>query len=778
MKNMKTLLMSMSSVIVATISLSAFGGSVFAAPGDLLEPTPVRYGIWVANTEITSENKDNVLEGDSVNDGKVKFDPDTHTLSFDDAVITTGYEYDDDTYGIFVTRLSQGNYDNSFIYMNGSVKISDVSVGILAEEELTIDSKDYKDVIDIKASNMGIDASFVRLEEAKVSIDMSSGDNTVAIAALDDVEIAGTDLTITGDYYGIMANGDIIIAGQNDPNVSITSTGSCLFSRGTYIDLYCGNIDLKSTGDKSAFTYVPATVVASQVLTSGPAKIKVDSNASGIAAESTIKIDGSDLRLNAKDYGLVSYDSLDLIIGYSHNCIEINAGTAVAASEINVDTDLVKAPKNCKISFDNDTFMNIIANEDDTCATYVVINGYELSYIEASEPTLEKEGNIAYYQAGTAGDNKIFEDELGTKEITDKTSVIIPKLVAMPDVTGKNYEEAKTLLEAFLKDNNIDATVNVGWASNSDSSKNLLVAESMPAAGTGIGSSTKEITITAYEGYNPPANDNNTTNNDNTPNNNESSDKDVNDPNAKIASFVERLYKFVLGREAEEGGKKYWVNELTSFNQSGAQVAQGFVFSAEFINSNATDEQFVETLYKTFFDRESDAEGLKYWVGLLSDKKATRQEVANGFIFSQEWADTCASYGILSGIDIKPSTEIKPTELTYSFVERLYKTALNREFDAAGREYWAVKLANFTLTGEQVGAEFFLSAEMKDMKLSNEEFVNRLYLTFMNREPEAEGKAYWIGLLDKGTDRSSVVFGFTRSAEFTEKCVEARIIPC
>jgi hypothetical protein len=107
----------------------------------------------------------------------------------------------------------------------------------------------------------------------------------------------------------------------------------------------------------------------------------------------------------------------------------------------------------------------------------------------------------------------------------------------------------------------------------------------------------------------------------------------------------------------------------------------------------------------------------------------------------------------------------------------MYTTALGRGYDEEGKQYWASELANFNITGESVGAFFFLSDEMNGYGLSDQEYLNRLYATFMNREPDADGAAYWLSVLSSGTPRADVVFGFTRSPEFTEKCVEARILP-
>ena len=249
------------------------------------------------------------------------------------------------------------------------------------------------------------------------------------------------------------------------------------------------------------------------------------------------------------------------------------------------------------------------------------------------------------------------------------------------------------------------------------------------------------------------------------------------DPKAQILDFVNRIYTYVLDREPETEGAAFWTDELYKFSRTGAEVAQGFIFSQEFIDRNTTDEQFVTILYKTFFGREADEAGLKYWLEQLSSGTMDRVTVANGFIFSQEWADTCASYGIRSGGELKPTGKIEPTELTYAFVERMYTTAMGRDYDAEGRQYWAGELANFNITGEQVGAFFFLSEEMINYKLSDQEYLNRLYATFMNREADADGSAYWLGVMASGATRESVVYGFTRSPEFTEKCIEARILP-
>ena len=244
-----------------------------------------------------------------------------------------------------------------------------------------------------------------------------------------------------------------------------------------------------------------------------------------------------------------------------------------------------------------------------------------------------------------------------------------------------------------------------------------------------------------------------------------------------IRYFVNRIYSYVLNREPENEGVNFWVDELYNFRRSGAEVAQGFIFSPEFEGRGTDNETFISILYRTFFDREPDEDGMNYWLNMLSSGQMDRVAVANGFIFSQEWADTCGRYGIRSGGDKSSSYPIDPNDKTYAFVERMYTTAMDRESDPDGKEYWANELSNFRCSGETVGAAFFLSDEMNSFGLDNKEFITRLYYTFMGREPDADGLNYWVGRLDQGASRPDAVLGFTRSPEFTEKCVSARILP-
>ena len=236
-----------------------------------------------------------------------------------------------------------------------------------------------------------------------------------------------------------------------------------------------------------------------------------------------------------------------------------------------------------------------------------------------------------------------------------------------------------------------------------------------------------------------------------------------------IAGFVERLYTVAMNRVSDKDGKSYWIEEINSGRKTGGECAHFFLIEApEFMNRGLSTEDFVETLYKTFFDRESEAEGKAYWVGELKNNTKSREDVINGFIDSAEWCNICASYGVKSGA---PNAKAdKAAEGANSFATRLYTCCLNRAPEDGGLKYWGLALTNYEKSGYEAALFFFTSDEFKNLKTSNEEYVTRLYTTFMDREPETDGFNYWVGELKNGESRDDVLVSFAESEEFTNIC--------
>ena len=100
-----------------------------------------------------------------------------------------------------------------------------------------------------------------------------------------------------------------------------------------------------------------------------------------------------------------------------------------------------------------------------------------------------------------------------------------------------------------------------------------------------------------------------------------------------------RLYNAAFARFPDADGLKYWIDQFSSGRNTRRVVAQSFLGSAEFIEkygSNVSDETYVNNLYKNVLGRDADTKGLNYWVGNLSSGIETRYEALLGFSESPE----------------------------------------------------------------------------------------------------------------------------------------------
>ncbi len=85
-------------------------------------------------------------------------------------------------------------------------------------------------------------------------------------------------------------------------------------------------------------------------------------------------------------------------------------------------------------------------------------------------------------------------------------------------------------------------------------------------------------------------------------------------------------------------------------------------------------------------------------------------------------------------------------------VVRLYNAAFGRLPDSGGQNYWIDTRASGA-TQLAVAAEFSVSAEW-DIRFgdspTNEQIVDRFYANILDRLPDPEGRAYWLGLVQSG----------------------------
>ena len=111
--------------------------------------------------------------------------------------------------------------------------------------------------------------------------------------------------------------------------------------------------------------------------------------------------------------------------------------------------------------------------------------------------------------------------------------------------------------------------------------------------------------------------------------------------------FVERHYRIVLGRNPDEGGLAFWVDNLKNIDNSDfspVYVTLSFFYSQEYLAKKRTNMEFVTDLYAAIMDRESDEEGRRFWVQSL-DEGGRREDVISFFIDSKEFSNLLADFG-------------------------------------------------------------------------------------------------------------------------------------
>ncbi len=239
----------------------------------------------------------------------------------------------------------------------------------------------------------------------------------------------------------------------------------------------------------------------------------------------------------------------------------------------------------------------------------------------------------------------------------------------------------------------------------------------------------------------------------------------------KVSSFVERLYATMLGRESDITGKANHISSLKN-GKTAAEVGAKFVASKELINKGLSNDEFVLRMYQTFLNRTPSAKEITRWATTL-ENGCTYEYVLKKFVASAEFKNLCAEYGITAGT-YEPAGNRDYDENITAFVSRMYTTLLGRSFDANGLNNNAGIIINGG-TAADVGKKFVMSGELTNLKLSNDEFVKRMYQTFLNRTPSAKEITRWATTLENGCSYGYILKKFVASAEFNILCTKYNI---
>ena len=235
-----------------------------------------------------------------------------------------------------------------------------------------------------------------------------------------------------------------------------------------------------------------------------------------------------------------------------------------------------------------------------------------------------------------------------------------------------------------------------------------------------------------------------------------------------VDDFVERCYTVTLDRGSDPDGFADWKDQLLNGRAVGIEVAYGFLFSPEYTRKNKDNDAYLKDLYMLFMGREPDESGYNDWMGKLNSG-VSRLEVFAGFANSQEFYNICESYGITAGRYVM-GYDRKTINNVNLYVERMYKICLGRIGDKDGQKNWVEKLITKQISGSECARSFIFSKEYTNLGLSDEAFVENLYLAMFGRPSDADGKNNWLYGLKNGMTRDEVFAGFANSVEFDNIC--------
>ena len=151
------------------------------------QPESETYDLWVAGTQVTKINQNDVLG----NGGSVKFDPNTHTLTLNDADLTLSGDAEEGIYCCIQSELAEE------LTITGTATLSD-AVGIMTAGPLTLNNADLTITGNID-DDIGDDAIRAGRSDEDITIQNST------------VTIAGTNAEGNFFQYGIRC-GNLIVA--------------------------------------------------------------------------------------------------------------------------------------------------------------------------------------------------------------------------------------------------------------------------------------------------------------------------------------------------------------------------------------------------------------------------------------------------------------------------------------------------------------------------------------------------------------------------------------
>ena len=217
-----------------------------------------------------------------------------------------------------------------------------------------------------------------------------------------------------------------------------------------------------------------------------------------------------------------------------------------------------------------------------------------------------------------------------------------------------------------------------------------------------------------------------------------------------MAEFVSGLYAGGTNRRADADGFAYWLFVTKELGYENAAVC--FLSSSEVASKSQTSEALISVVFSTLLGREADANERARWTSSL-ERGTTPSDFVRTITSSREF--------VLN----HPSITVE------EFVENMYREALGRPSDKEGFAYWTSTIVDQTSARNAIEAAF-ASTEFSLGCLNPEETVRRIYRSALLREPDKGGLEYYSGLIENGATPLDIARQATYSQEFEMVCTK------
>jgi hypothetical protein len=224
--------------------------------------------------------------------------------------------------------------------------------------------------------------------------------------------------------------------------------------------------------------------------------------------------------------------------------------------------------------------------------------------------------------------------------------------------------------------------------------------------------------------------------------------------------FIVSLYRSILNREPDRGMDN-WVNSLKQ-GTTREQIYKAFFESPEYMGHGQDQRTYITDLYQSIVGRDPEVPEVNFWAIFLT-QGGTRDEVMTAVFASSEYRQLVANCDRIAHPEIKVFG--KRCAEDREFIDSLYRSILNREPDRDGMKHWMEALRRGA-TREEIYAGFFESTEYAGMAKNNQGYVIDLYEAILGHDPEKSALNYWIISLNQGLSRKEVMNRIFQSAEY------------